>query len=176
MKARAHNCACSHTRAMLFTSTLTCAIIDLNRLDEAEESLSSGLAVLERCGEAGLEVLSGRNNLAHLFNVRARHDEARDLARRTVNECDDILGGADFGREQDGSSAYSDKVAQRVSERASERDECKKVLCAALNNLANALRSLGGTVDARPIYERSCVLRENLFGPDHPSTLLAQVN
>ena len=123
----------------------------MNRFGEAEESLSAGLAVLEeqQGGDAvELEVLSARNNVAHLYNQRSKHEEARDLARATVAAC----------------------------ERMGSFEGARTVLCAALNNLGNALRSLGNAVEARPVYEQSCTLREALYGEDHPSVLLAMNN
>eukprot|EP00750_Incisomonas_marina_P002810 INCI12697.2.p1 GENE.INCI12697.2~~INCI12697.2.p1 ORF type:complete len:681 (+),score=120.89 INCI12697.2:109-2151(+) len=143
---------------------------DLNRFTEAEANLKSGLAVLEKeLGDDHMEVLSALNNLTHLHNQRSQYEEAVKLARRVVARCGKSNGDRDTVEASEGGVATP--PVQTSSDRAR-----RVVRCAALNNLGNALRSTGDLRAARPIYEESCALREELYGDKHPSVALARNN
>ena len=55
-------------------------------------------------------------------------------------------------------------------------DSPHELTCEALNNLGNSLRSQNKLHEARGYYERSCEIREQLYGPKHPSVALGLNN
>jgi tetratricopeptide (TPR) repeat protein len=61
--------------------------------------------------------------------------------------------------EKDAPAEYHNKLGLEQLKTASD-----------LNNLANSLRQLHEFEDARPLFERALVIRENAHGPEHPDT------
>lgn len=149
---------------------------DLNRFPDAEANLKSGLVVLEKeLGDDHMEVLSALNNLTHLHNQRSQYEEAVTLARRVVERCGYNTRRSD--QEAAVESSEGEGAAPPPPPVQTSTDRARRVVrCAALNNLGNALRSTGDLGAARPIYEESCALREELYGDKHPSVALARNN
>ncbi|MCR2834781.1 tetratricopeptide repeat protein [Parerythrobacter lacustris] len=65
----------------------------LGDLAEAESMTRSGLALsIDGSGEASVETLHYKNNLATIFQAQERFDEAAELFASTIELCREVLG------------------------------------------------------------------------------------
>ena len=91
-------------------------------------------------------VAESLNNLAGLYLMQGRYDEAEPLFKRTLAIEEKVLGPGH-------STVASDPQQPRP-----------------------ALFAQGRYVEAEPLYKRSLVIREKALGPDHPYVTISLAN
>jgi tetratricopeptide (TPR) repeat protein len=157
------------------------------RFGDAEKILRAQLKRIDREESAAAEMPGVVTELADLYRVQARYDEAEPLYRRAI-----ALAEARHGSEHPALARTLNGLA--LLYRAQGQYEQAEPLCrralaiaerahggehggtaAALGNLLAVYLAQGRYREAAPLFQRSLALKEHLLGPHHP-TLASSFN
>jgi tetratricopeptide (TPR) repeat protein len=181
----------SLTRALLRSRGW--ALWCLNALEDSPtQAISLGQSLVadltRTLGEAHLETLASRNNLAVAYRIAGRLDEATALNEGTLRDYARILGESHPDTlELRNNLAAAYWAAGRLDEAISllERTLADRVLVLgeahpstlmSRNNLAAAYKEAGRLDEAISLHERTLADRVRLLGENHPSTLASRNN
>ena len=178
----------SHPRT---ADALAHALWHAAELGDPQTALSlSGAADLldEALGPDHPDTLAARNSLAHAYRSAGRLDQAIDLHKRNLADCERVLGPDHphtLTSRNNLAHAYQSagRLGQAIPLFERSLDDREHILgsdhpdtLTSRNNLAHAYRSAGRLGQAIPLFERSLDDREHILGSDHPDTLTSRNN
>lgn len=162
---------------------------DLSRYDEAEVAYEHALAIRERIlGPEHPDIVTNLLNLGRLLTKRGKPDRAADLLRRSIaihartddpdnqfllGATNDLIAAVTASAQRRGDyGAVTDAVAEACAlcEHSLAGDE--KALALTLHNAGEVCRQRRQLNDAQQFLERALAIRERLFGPNDPTTLV----
>ena len=176
----------SHPRT---ADALAHALWHAAELGDPQTALSlSGAADLldEALGPDHPDTLAARNSLAHAYRSAGRLDQAIDLHKRNLADCERVLGPDHphtLTSRNNLAHAYQSagRLDQAIPLFERSLDDREHILgsdhphtLTSRNNLAHAYRSAGRLGQAIDLHERSLDDREHILGPDHPHTLTSR--
>jgi tetratricopeptide (TPR) repeat protein len=150
------------------------------RYGDAEKLLIAAIETAQAQEKEGVELATALGNLAGLYRVQARYDEAEPLYKRAITICEERLeprhpalahnlnGLALIYRAQ-GMYEWAEPLCRRaltIAEKAFGPEH--RTLASYLGNLLAVCLAQGRYAEAEPLYQRSVEIKEKVLGPKHP--------